>query len=231
MIRVPIVAPTTKVDFLHGILMTNSTFDSIANHFESRFGRVETLLLGELVPSTSTSVTVGVCHNSDDEVTIFTAGLSSRPMQVPRGGEPFQFAELKMRLPANWIYQKVEPANIWPLRLLMDIAQYPHANRTWLGGPFTVIANGDPPVPLGPNVRFDATLLLAEPESEGGIIDAGDGKRIQIFSAFPLYPEERMLEQRKSIAPLLGLFEKYGISFALDISRKNTVLEEIRARG
>ena len=50
-------------------------------------------------------VTVGVCHNSDDEVTIFTAGLSSRPMQVPRGGEPFRFAELKMRLPANWVYQ------------------------------------------------------------------------------------------------------------------------------
>ncbi len=52
----------------------------------------------------------------------------------------------------------------WPIEWLKRIARYPHDNDTWLGGPHTIIANGEPPEPFAPNTKMSCLLLLAVSE-------------------------------------------------------------------
>ena len=62
-----------------------------------------TMVFRELVPD---RVHLDVHHvppdASRDFHTLITTGMSSKPMTVPEGAEPFQLAELVMCLPANW---------------------------------------------------------------------------------------------------------------------------------
>jgi hypothetical protein len=153
-------------------------------------------------------------------------------MRTPKKGADFRLAELVLHLPADWPLTRdmlKKPAQSWPIVWLGKIAAYPHEHNTWLGGPVTVIANGDPPQPLGPGCPF-AALLLASSYDGIGPIQTQDGRLIQLYTLMPLYAEERQLELSQGLAELFRRFDAQGVSKVVDVRRPNVALSKAARR-
>jgi len=189
----------------------------VIEYFQKEFGPVDKRSFSEVVPS-GIPVTIHVIKPSKrhSHLTLFTTGLSQASMQVPVGQEEYAYAELFIQLPANWQYEQLADPNCrWPLKWLQKMAQYPHQDRTWLGGPLTIVANDDPPKPLAPNTKMTSLLLMAEKSFQ-----RTDGKEVQLYRMLPLYTEERNLELREGAAALMQALDRYKISLVVDMGRK-----------
>jgi len=189
---------------------------------EQNFGPVDPKSLNEIVASSDPPISIHVVRPSKTRphVTLFTTGMSARAMKVPKEGQDFRFAELFIQLPANWPVDKSKlketPSATWPYRWLWKIAAYPHANKTWLGGPATIIANDDPPQPLAVGLKFTSILALAEKE-----FTRTNGDNVRLYRMLPLYTEERELEIREGIRALMNALDDNSIPFVVDLKRKN----------
>lgn len=208
-------------------LNNESSADEVLAYFKEHFGPPQAPSLTEIVP-TEPSITVHAIPSAPDRphVTLFTTGMSAHAMKLPTDDEQlkkYQHAEMFIQLPADWpiLDSLSDPNHAWPIHWLRSMAQYPHQNDTWLGGPVTVVANGDPPEPLAPNTRFDAVMLMAERQ-----IAAKDGRTIQLYRLTPLYPEERLLEAREGIGPLLRALDAAKTSFVVSLNRPNVGIEK-----
>lgn len=198
----------------------NPRSEAVIRFCEQEFGPVEPLSLVEIVPD-GPQIAVHSCpaYGADGVTTLFTTGLSDRPMTVPDepGAHAYRFAELFVQLPANWNYREVRDlAQSWPLHWLRTIAKYPHRNDTWLGAPLTVISAGDP---LGPGVGFDSWLLCSVHK-----IPAPDGEPTRLYRLFPLYPEERELEAEHGLESLLQAFGAHDLELVVDPTRPNVAI-------
>jgi hypothetical protein len=192
----------------------------VVAYFQEHFGPVQPLALIEIVPSEPPiAVHAILAEKGRDHITLFTTGLSEAAMSVPVGSEEYRFAELFIQLPAPWPLSKKalgDPKNAWPVHWLPSIAKYPHEHETWLGGPATIIANGDPPEPLAPNMKFTSMLLLAERD-----FTSRDGRTVQLYRLLPLYTEERNLEIKQGLAALMRALDHFSVPFIVDLKRKN----------
>ncbi len=187
----------------------------ILNHMQSHFGPVRSL--GEFKPDIG--VQIYAAGPVADKVTLFTVGLSNRPMTVPEGQDHYRFAELMIHLPPNWPLNREDfrvRDNVWPIEWLRTLAQFPHDNNTWLGGPSTIVGNGEPPEPLGPNTRQSCLLLLEDSQ-----IALSDGRRVVLYCMTPLYSEEKALEEATSLKNLLERFNQKQVSNVVNPTRVN----------
>jgi hypothetical protein len=192
--------------------------DELVAYFSQHFGQPDKLSLIEIVPMGIPIAIHSIPASSEHNcVTLFTTGMASYPMKLPEGEEMYGRAELFIQLPPDWKYRELsDPSYSWPQRWLRSMAQYPTQHDTWLGGPVTLVANDDPPQPLAPNTRFTTLLLMAERE-----FTTHSGQTIWLYRMTPLYTEERDLEIREGISALLNAFDREGISFIVDLNRKN----------
>ena len=197
--------------------------DDIIQHMERHFGSVQEESLIEIVPTLGVAINVIRPKAENKWVMLFTTGMSDRPQSVPRGQDEYRYTELVIRLPADWSMDDKalrNPSNFWPFEWLRRIAAYPHDNDTWLGGPYTIIATDDPPVPLAPNTKLSCLMLLRE-QGEKGTVQCQDGRAIALYSIIPLYTEERDLELASGVRELLTRFQSRGISTVVDLARVN----------
>ncbi len=197
--------------------------DEILAYFTEHFGPVQLQSLIEIVPS-DPPVAIHVVPASSDsrDITLFTTGMSERALTTPQGADDFRFAELFIQLPGDWPLGRdslADPNFGWPIHWLRSTAKYPHQQGTWLGGPATIIANGEPPAPLAPNTQFTSLLLLAENE-----FVSRDGRKIVLYRMSPLSTEERDLELREGIAALMRAFDASSVPFVVDLNRRNVAV-------
>ena len=187
----------------------------VIDYCERLFGSSEprtfTPILG---PGSEVSVHLIRPTTKDGFTTLFTTGLSSKPMQVPTGLTEHAYAELYMQLPGDWPLPSSDPQWSWPVKHLISLTSYPHANGTFFAVPMTTIANDDPPKPLGPGVSFTATALVAD---EGFV--RTDGKRLELFCVIPIYESESKLAQ-KDIPGFLQALDRFEVSRILNPVRK-----------
>lgn len=197
----------------------DSEAGQIVRYFAEAFGKVEKISLSAIVPM-EPPITIHAIRPTSQYpcVTLFTTGMSASPMKLPRDADQnFQYAELFMQLPADWKYQSItDPAWGWPMLYMQWLANYPHANRTWMGGPVTIASPSDPPTPLVPDLPFTCLLALAERQ-----MTTLQGKVIQFYRLMPLYTEERTLEIERGIAALMQAFDRKSIGFVFDPKRPN----------
>jgi hypothetical protein len=190
------------------------------------FGPVDPLALQEIVPVDSdVHVAINVIrpNDRDPHLTLFTTGMSDRALEVPKGQEEYQYAELLMRLPGAWPHPRDRGAGddtFWPFEWLRKVAYYPHLNETWLGGAMTIISSDDPPVPLGPNTKQTCLLLLANFMDWSPIVVEGD-KKVRIYTVIPIFTEERDFEIKHGIKPLFERLQKRGYLDAVNVARKS----------
>jgi hypothetical protein len=126
---------------------------------------------------------------------------------------------LFIQLLAGWPLSKgalEDPNHAWPIQWLRSIAKYPHQQKTWLGGPVSIMANGEPPKRLAPSIPFTCMLLLAERS-----LVSRQGRTIQLYRLMPLYTEERDMEIRQGIAALMRAFDRFSVPFVVDLQRRN----------
>lgn len=196
----------------------------ILRHMKTHYGHVQELALVEIVPG-DVPITIHVIPATPERqwTTLFTAGMSDAPMNVPEGYEAYRYAELLIHLPPEWPLTPEslqDPDHFWPIQRLREIAYYPHRNDTWFGPRPTIISNGEPPEPYASNTRLSCMMLMRE-TSEEGELETSDGRSILFYWLLPLYAEERDLEMEKGLEPLFALLDEFEVPLVVDIDRAN----------
>lgn len=189
--------------------------------FNENMGPVDPAALTEIVPS-DLPITIHVIPSSGERpfVTLFTSGMSERPMNVPDGESLYAFAELFIQLPKDWKYQDLQnPQWNWPILWLRRIARLPHDGETWLGGPVTIIAEDEAPMPIAPGVPFTSMLVLAEHHFQ-----TDQGATLQLYRLTPLHTDERELEIRSGLPALMNAFDRNSTPFIVDVKRRSVAL-------
>lgn len=202
--------------------------EDIIQHMERHYGPVQEQALIEIVPTLEVAIHAVPARPERNPLILFTTGMSDRPQNVPAGADEYRYTELMARLPGDWPMDTQalrDENNFWPFRWLRQLAAYPHDHDTWLGGPYPIIANDEPPQPLAPKTKLSCLMLLREDE-EAGTVSCQDGRQIALYSFSPLYTEERDLEMAQGINALFKALAAHDISMVIDPHRVNAVTEQ-----
>jgi hypothetical protein len=192
------------------------------NWFSQNVGKVDPKSHMEIV-SNGPQITIHAVPPADKRkhLTLFTAGMSIKPMTLPKGEHEYQYAEIYVELPGDWDWQDMaDPNTNWPMLWMRKMAQYVHNEQTWLGGQVALIANEEPPLPLAPNTKLSTLMLVADKSFK-----RTDGKTIHLYRMMPLYTEERQLEIDEGLPALFRALDRNSIPFIVDINRKNIGLK------
>jgi hypothetical protein len=159
-----------------------------------------------------------------EEIVVVTEGLSEAEMSPPLGQEQFRFGELLVRLPEEWPLAKLvhEERAQWPIDWMRSLAAMVQGGGLWLGGSEPIIvANGDPPAPLGPDTAMTCWFVFIDGSDESAEL-RDDGKRVHYYTMLPIYTEERDLERRKGTVALVRRWERKGVDMVVRPHRRNT---------
>jgi len=207
-------------------------YQAIVRYMEQRFGPADPNGMQELLPlmeGISVSINIIPPNELHPYLVLFTNGMSSLPMKVPAGQEAWQFAELVMHLPPDWIHPREangDPQWLWPVQWLRKAAYMPHLNDTWLAPPDTIISNADPPEPLGPNTEQTCLLLVPRFANLNLPLETEDGRVINFWTVVPLYTAERDYELQHDMRALFERFMKNKVPMTVDIHRQSFVDSE-----
>ena len=172
----------------------SDNLEAVEKHITTHLGDPANVF-HELV-STTVHIDVHVVSPTPEKpwVSLVTSGMSDIPMTVPEGGEDWRFAELMIRLPADWPVGEEEfkdERNYWPVRWLKKLARFPHEYQTWLSYGHS-IPNGDPPSPLAPGLPF-AGIVITPPwigDEAFSTLYLNDGTPVHFWSLIPLHASE-----------------------------------------
>lgn len=162
--------------------------------------------------------------------TLVTAGMSDRPMTVPSGKSVPRYIELMVTLPRTWAFDEKarrDPRWNWPLEQLRSIAELPRTQSRWVGWGET-IANGEPPLPLGPNTKLSGAVIvpsLLVPQDFYELTIAAHS--IAFFSVLPIYTEELELKEAKGVNHLFETLLDAGVKDFIDPRRRNVARKKI----
>ena len=158
-----------------------------------------------------------------DCITLITDGMSNMPMNVPDNLEDYRYAELMINLPSDWLLSPDALMNEkfnWPVDWLIKIAKYPFQNDIYLGEEFSIIENGQPPEKISSSVDYTCFLLfLSKAEFYRPVFK--NGKRVNIYTVFPIYTEEKEYEENNGVHSLLSRFKELGIDIVVNATREN----------
>lgn len=198
--------------------------EEISGHITAHLGPVASVF-HEIVSDT-VHIDVHVVLPTEDfpYVRLVTSGMSDLPMSVEDGETP-RYLELVATLPGDW---KLDQAALederwyWPIRLIKQLARFPHKYRTWLGWGHSM-PNGDPPEPYAPGTRLCGVVLLPSitvPDAFDSLrIDAK--KEIRFLAIVPVYQEEMELKLRQGSDALIERFGRHDVSDLIDPRRTN----------
>src|SRR5690606_34847414 len=115
--------------------------DAICEHVQKRLGEVD-IVYHEMI-SDLVHIDVNRIPPRDDHpwITLFTTGMSAKPMTPPDELDDYYYAELLLHLPPEWPLEMSDfedENNYWPIRLLKMLARLPHEFETWLAYGHTV---------------------------------------------------------------------------------------------
>ncbi|MEM7477043.1 MAG: suppressor of fused domain protein [Planctomycetota bacterium] len=200
-------------------------YNAIVSYMEERFGRADTNGMQEILAQIEgMSVAVNIIQPSEEHpyLVLFTNGMSDLPMKVPAGHEDWQYGELMIQLPKEWVHpreSKGDPKWLWPVRWLRQMAYLPHLNETWLGRSATIATSEDPPVPLGPGTERSCLLLLADLGVFDQPLERPDGKHVRFYTMVPLFDSERDFELKHGMEKFLREFSASDVPLCVEVDR------------
>lgn len=172
----------------------SDNLEAVENHITHNIGEPATVF-HEIV-STTVHIDIHFVQPTAERpwVSLVTSGMSDIPMNPPDGAENFRFAELMIRLPADWKLGEEafkQEENYWPIRWLKILARMPHEYETWLSSGHS-IPNGNPPEPLAPGMPFSG-MILSRPWIGGeelATLYLADGTPVHFWTLIPIHPSE-----------------------------------------
>lgn len=209
---------------------------AIVAHMERYYGKVESVF-HEII-SNRVHIDVHVIPPTPERnvYTLFTTGMSDKPMTVPPQAQGMEYAELMITLPPHWKVGEVgtvtppreEDAEwYWPIGVMKMLARLPHDYSTWLGFGHT-IPNGDPPAPFAPGTKLCCMLVVPSIQvpDEGRSVEY-EGKTIHLYALHALHMEELSLKMNKGTDALLDHFDEHKVSEVLDPKRPPVVRKKL----
>jgi len=156
---------------------------------------------------------------------LVTSGMSELPMTTPEAAFECRYAELVALLRPGSVLPSERHS--WPVRMLTDLARYPHRNRTWLGCGHTVGDAESPPRPYAPGTGLTAVLLRHSPMLPARFITmkGPDRRQISFLAVVPLYEQELRVKLRDGTGALLARLADRGISDIIDPHRQCAVID------
>jgi hypothetical protein len=205
--------------------MDDSSMELIEKHFETHVGKIDKVWHEILSDKVHIDVFQIAPTKERPCWTLFTTGMSDRPMKAPEGAEDWSYAELMICLPPDWKTDDDEfkkEKYYWPVRWLKMMARFPHDYETWFSYGHTM-PNGDPAEPFSDDIDFSCMLLLRPMTVSVDLwdLEVRADKTIHFFALFPLYEEETNLKLQKGADHLAELFEKNKITELFDPNRVN----------
>jgi hypothetical protein len=124
-----------------------TALEEISAHIALHLGEVKTVFHEIVSDAVHIDVHIVEPNGENPFVRLVTSGMSDLPMHLPEGVEAPRFLELMVTLPTKWMLDKESLKDdnwYWPMRLIKELARFPHKYRTWLGFGHT-LPHGDPP--------------------------------------------------------------------------------------
>ena len=213
---------TVPFELAHG---DSDSIEAISHHIEEHIGPVESVFHEIISDLVHIDIHMVAPTRQQPFYSLVTSGMSEAPMTVPDGLEEFRFAELMIRLPADWPMTQDDfhdENHYWPIRLLKTLARLPHEYDTWLGFGHTV-PHGDPAEPYASHTKFSCGLVLPMLNVPEGFheLEISEDKVIHFYGVYPLYAEETQFKLNQGADELVKRFEKYEISEVVQTRRKN----------
>jgi len=202
----------------------------VSEHFERHVGPIASVL--HEIKSDRVHLDVHIINPTDDHpyITLFTTGMAELPMHAPEGYESFRFAELMIKLPADWPLEvgadnRDRPKHeierwYWPVRLLKGLARLPHDYETWLFESHSV-PNGDPPEPYADNTELCGALVIVPmmDSEDFDVVEVDADRRVHILQVLPIGPGEMDHKLRHGSDSLFELFDQMQVSDVVDPTR------------
>jgi hypothetical protein len=190
--------------------------DPLLNYVEAQVG-----FTSRLEPKSENKPSLFTVGIDDDQWCVFTYGMSDRAMNTPPEGEAYRFAELAVFVD-SFSEQEGDSQCDWPIDWLRQLAQYPFENNTWFGGPVAVVANGEPPEPLGPGTEMTCWLLLAQKDPLDRVT-LKDGRNVVFYTMFAIHTDERDFEREHGTEALLKKFAEHDVNELIQPRRQSVV--------
>ncbi|MDC2866687.1 suppressor of fused domain protein [Bacillus sp. BP-3] len=198
----------------------------ILDYITEQFGPINNTI-SEIIPGSRVAVDIQVILPSKerDFITLVTTGMSDFAMDDSEDSKGSKYAELVLKLPANWKISKDEmtnESNYWPLKWLRMVAHIPHRYDGWLEEG-VILPNGEPPMPFASNTALSC-ILIGKSKERRSFIDS-ENRVINFYTLIPIYTEERMTALQEGYEYVIEKFNEFGISDVLDIKRENIGLK------
>lgn len=168
---------------------------------------------------------------------LVTAGMSAYAMDIPEDVEddPASRIELALALPPDWPVESAAAEDMWPIRLLAQLARFPSEAQQWLVEGHT-IPNGHPPHPYAPNTELSCALiapvLTMPPEAQ--VLRVANGE-VRILAVVPVYDREVELKVNEGSQALFERLDEHRITEILDPQRRavagGTLFDLLDGRG
>ncbi len=197
--------------------------EAVTDHLERHLGPLRDEVLHEVF-SPAVHLDLLVAPATDERpMVVATCGMAEKPMEVPEELPEAAYAELCILLPPEW---PIDPESIhdernwWPLRLLKELARFPHEYGTWIGEGHTV-PNGDPPEPYAEGTELCCALVMPAMafDEEFWTFDHPRGGTINMLMVVPLYADEMRLKLEQGLDALYDRFMSSGFDPVLDPRR------------
>ena len=161
--------------------------------------------------------------------TLITSGMSERPMNAPEKQSHLRYAELCLALPPEWPLSGRlldDDKNYWPVRILRQIARYPHIANTWVSLGHTLnLTEGNPPSPFHESTAMNSLALFPPvlfPESFQEL-KLPSGCAIHFLAVFPIHQDERDYAIQNGSRKLFERMRACGFSELLDPKRPSVM--------
>jgi hypothetical protein len=202
--------------------------EEISEHFNEVFPGRDTTVFHEII---SDIIHIDVHFMAPIEEApfwvVYTTGMSDLPMTLPEEIEEewghLKRAELMLFLPQTWSVDSEafkDDKYFWPIKLLKQLARFPHEYNTWLGYGHT-IPNTNEYDPYAYSTELNGAILSVL-KDEISSMETKDGNKINIYSVIPLYKEEMDYKLENGMDALFEkLSEVEGSGYWIEAERKN----------
>ncbi|MGZ7445906.1 suppressor of fused domain protein [Paenibacillus sp. TH7-28] len=204
--------------------------EEIVEHFERVFPGRNSSVFHEII-SDIVHIDVNIMEPTEQEPfwILYTTGMSDLPMTLPESmleqlEDNFDRAELIIFLPATWELNEQafkDDNNYWPIRLMKQLARFPHQYNTWLGYGHT-IPNYQDYEPYADGTGLNGVVLY-ELNEDLSVIPTKDGNKVHTYFLIPLYREEMEYKLEHGMDALMEkLFDLGNDVLVLNPKRRNT---------
>jgi hypothetical protein len=150
---------------------------------------------------------------------LVTSGMSDRPMTKEGRAISDPFIELTIALPAHWDISAAgfkDPRTFQPVKLLKELARYPHIHGTYFERHHTITVGDQPLLAPMQAVLLMPPLLVPELREP---LELPNGDHVQFMAIYFLHEDELNLKLQGHLDQLFDRFVETEITEIYDLAR------------